>query len=71
MEMTKEEAEERLKKDSEVAGVKYEEIKERYDKQQAWGDLMARMRREKTLDFLGKIVKIKEVKKKRGKDTKG
>ncbi len=71
IEATKEEAEQRLKKDSEAAGVKYKEIKERYDKQQAWGDLIARMRREKTLDFLGKIVKIKEVKKKMGKDAKG
>ena len=71
IEATKEEAEQRLKKDSEAADAKYEEIKERYDKQQAWGDLIARMRREKTLDFLGKIVKIKEVKKKRGKGHEG
>jgi hypothetical protein len=43
--------------------MKYEEIKKRYDKNDAWDDLTSRMTEEKTLDFLTKLVTIKEVKK--------
>jgi len=64
IEATREEAEERLKADAEMSGASYEEIKERFDSQEgAWDNLMSRIRTEKTLDFLSKVVKIKEVKK--------
>ncbi len=60
---TKQEAEERLKNDAQSLRMKYEEIKKRYDKNDAWDDLASRMTEEKTLDFLTKLVTIKEVKK--------
>ncbi|MBN1573177.1 MAG: trigger factor [Deltaproteobacteria bacterium] len=63
IEATREEAEERLKEDAERSGMKYEDIKGSYDKNNAWGELVYMLRSEKTLDFLAKIVKIKEVKK--------
>jgi trigger factor len=63
IETTKEEAEERLKRDAEAVRMKYEQLKGRYDKNDAWDGLMARMTEEKTLDFLTKLVRIKEVKK--------
>jgi trigger factor len=61
--VTKVEAQERLKKDAEASGMSADDIEKRYDEQGLWPDLMAQMRVEKTLDFLAKIVKIKEVKK--------
>jgi trigger factor len=60
---TKEEAEDRLKQDAEAVRMKFEDIKKRYDKNDAWEDLTSRMTEEKTLDFLVKLVTIKEVKK--------
>jgi trigger factor len=60
---TKEEAEQRLKDDAEAMRMKYEEVKKRYDKNDAWDDLTSRMTEEKTLDFLTKLVTIKDVKK--------
>ncbi len=60
---TREEAEERLKNDAESLRMKYDEIKRRYDKNDSWDELTTRMTEEKTLDFLAKLVKIKEVKK--------
>lgn len=63
IEATKEEAEERLKEDAERSGMNYEELKGSYDQNNAWGELIYVVRSEKTLDFLAKIVKIKEVKK--------
>ncbi len=60
---TREEAEERLKNDAQSLRMKYEDIKKRYDKNDAWDDLTSRMTEEKTLDFLTKLVTIKEVKK--------
>jgi len=64
IEVTKEEAQERLKSDAEMSGASFEELRERFDSQEgAWDNLMSRIRTEKTLDFLSKVVKIKEVKK--------
>ena len=64
IEVTKEEARERLKTDAEMSGASFEELTERFDSQEgAWDNLMSRIRTEKTLDFLSKVVKIKEVKK--------
>lgn len=64
IEVTKEEAQERLKTDAEASGASFEELKERFDSQEGvWDNLMSRIRTEKTLDFLSKVVKIKEVKK--------
>jgi trigger factor len=60
---TREEADERLKADAQSLRMKYEEIKKRYDKNDAWDDLASRITEEKTLDFLTKLVTIKEVKK--------
>ncbi|MBN2224424.1 MAG: trigger factor [Deltaproteobacteria bacterium] len=60
---TKEEAQQRLKDDAQSLKMKYEDMKKRYDKDDAWDDLASRMTEEKTLDFLTKLVKIKEVKK--------
>jgi len=60
---TRQEAEQRLKEDAQSLRMKYEEIKKRYDKNDAWDDLASRMTEEKTLDFLTKLVTIKEVKK--------
>jgi trigger factor len=60
---TRQESEERLKNDAQSLRMKYEEIKKRYDKNDAWEDLASRITEEKTLDFLTKLVTIKEVKK--------
>ena len=60
---TREEAEERLKKDAEAMGMEFEKLKKTYDDRGAWDDLMGLIRTEKTLDFLTNTVKIKEVKK--------
>jgi len=60
---TREETEERLKEDAQALRMKYEDIKKRYDKNDAWDDLASRITEEKTLDFLTKLVTIKEVKK--------
>ena len=47
-----------------MSGASFEELRERFDSQEgAWDNLMSRIRTEKTLDFLSKVVKIKEVKK--------
>jgi trigger factor len=66
IEATKEEAEARLKEDAEQSGMNFEELKESYDSNNAWSELIYMIRSEKTLDFLTKIVKIKEVKKIKG-----
>ena len=63
IEATKEEAEERLKEDAAQSGMNYEELRESYETNNAWGELIYMIRSEKTLDFLTKVVKIKEVKK--------
>lgn len=63
IEATKEEAEERLKEDAAQSGMNFEELKESYETNNAWGELIYMIRSEKTLDFLTKVVKIKEVKK--------
>lgn len=60
---TRQETEERLKTDAQALRMKYEDIKKRYDKNDAWDDLASRITEEKTLDFLTKLVTIKEVKK--------
>jgi trigger factor len=60
---TRQETEERLRNDAQALRMKYEEIKKRYDKNDAWDDLASRITEEKTLDFLTKLVTIKEVKK--------
>jgi trigger factor len=60
---TRQETEERLKNDAQALRMKYEDVKKRYDKNDAWDDLASRMTEEKTLDFLTKLVTIKEVKK--------
>lgn len=62
IEATKEEAEEAMKKDTQELGLQYEVIKERYDKDDSWGSVIQSTLLEKTLDFLTKVVKIKEVK---------
>ena len=64
IEVTKEDAQVRLKTDAEMSGASFDELKERFDSQEgAWDNLMSRIRTEKTLDFLSNVVTIKEVKK--------